>query len=270
MQRVLCNANTSLILLLYPIIRIVLKKEFEMRRSSIKSLVITAAAAILFSGCGDSDNGTDSPAVSPDELPQEVKDTLAYMGNEERLAHDVYLNLYNFHKDVNGIDIPQLYNIATNSETKHISIVQSLVQAYNITVSDLSNVDENVINENGMSPTNMPSGVYDVPRIQELYDMLYAKGVNSQQDALEVGCMVEVTDIDDLNKYIQEAQALGVSDIQTSFETLREGSYSHYWAFDAGLKSMGIADGCCSLGTIDGVNYCHPEYPQNSGKQRGR
>jgi len=43
------------------------------------------------------------------------------------------------------------------------------------------------------------------------------------------------------------------------FNFLRDGSYKHYWAFDKGLKNMGIDNGCCSLGT----NYCHPEYPQN-------
>jgi len=46
------------------------------------------------------------------------------------------------------------------------------------------------------------------------------------------------------------------------FDFLKEGSYKHYWSFDNGLKSIGVADGCCSLGVINGVNYCHNEYPQ--------
>ncbi len=47
------------------------------------------------------------------------------------------------------------------------------------------------------------------------------------------------------------------------FTVLRDASYNHYWAFDKGLKDLGVSDGCCSLGTIDGINYCHSEYPKN-------
>jgi len=72
--------------------------------------------------------------------------------------------------------------------------------------------------------------------------------------------MVEVTDIDDLDKFLVDAY--GAEDLIKSFEFLRAGSYKHYWAFDKALKNSGVSDGCCSLGTIDGVNYCHNEYPQ--------
>ena len=234
------------------------------KRTSI--ILSTVAIGMILAGCG-----SDTSSESSTSLTQELKDSLAYMGNEERLAYDVYMNLYNYHQENNNLEIPQLYNIATNSETKHISIVQDLVKKYDINVSQLSNVDETVINNNTLSSTNMVSGVYDIQKIQDLYDMLYARGVSSWQDALEVGCMVEVTDVNDLDGYIQQAQASNASDVQSAFETLRSGSYNHYWSFDAGLKNMGISDGCCGLGE----EYCHPEYPQNeqgqgNGNQRGR
>ena len=114
-----------------------------------------------------------------------------------------------------------------------------------------------------MSASNMPSGVYGIPAIQNLYDILYDKGIKSQKDALEVGCMVEVTDIDDLENDIQVAKDSNATDIVAAYEFLEKGSYNHYWAFDKGLKNIGVSEGCCSLGTINGVNYCHPEYPQN-------
>jgi hypothetical protein len=101
-------------------------------------------------------------------------------------------------------------------------------------------------------------GVYPVEAIQELYDMLYDKGRQSEKDALEVGCMVEVVDIDDLDKYIGYAEASEAADVLDVFNFLRNGSYTHYWAFDSGLVNMGIVDGCCSLGT----EWCHPEYPK--------
>ena len=195
-------------------------------------------------------------------LSQDLKNSLAYMGNEERLAYDVYMNLYNYHKNNNNIEIPQLYNIATKSEKTHVGIVQSIVQRYNLGKDDLTNVDTEVA-DNKVKFEDMPSGKYDIPAIQELYNALYEKGIKSKKDALEVGCMVEVTDIDDLDKYIELAEESNATDVLEGFKVLREGSYNHYWAFDEGLKNMGISDGCCSLGTIDGVNYCHSEYPKN-------
>ncbi len=223
------------------------------------------ATAIIVTACGGGGgNGAGSGGFdvnsSPksEKLTQDVKDSLAYMGNEERLAHDVYMNLYNYHKQNSGIEIYQLYNIATRSESRHIQTVQDLVKRYNISLNDLTIVDANVVNNKNMSSDNMPSGVYDVPKIQELYDYLYDKGINSQKDALEVGCMVEVTDINDLNEYIKEAEESNAQDVQDAFEFLRSGSYNHYWAFDNGLKNIGVSDGCCSLGD----EYCHPEYPK--------
>ena len=201
-------------------------------------------------------------------LTQPLKDSLAYMGNEERLAHDVYLNLYDYQQS-NGIEIKQLYNIATNSESKHIAIVQSLVQRYALNATDLTDVNETVVNDNNMSATTMPRGVYDIQKIQDLYDSLYALGQNSQEDALKVGCMVEVTDIDDLDKYITQAQDSNATDIEAAFNTLRDGSYNHYWAFDKALKNIGVTNGCYYEGDTLLTNK-EGVYPQNENKQKGQ
>ena len=214
-------------------------------------------------GAGGAGSGIVDVNTTPlSTLTQELKDAIAYMGNEERLAHDVYLNLYEYHAAA-GTEIFQLKNIAENSETRHIQTVQALVQKYNLTAEDLTNVTAPV-GSSSLAVADMPSGRYDIPAIQALYDMLYAKGQNSQQDALEVGCMVEVTDINDLNEKIVLAQESNASDVETAFTALRNASYNHYWSFDSGLKQIGVAEGCCSIGTVDGVNYCQPDYPQNS------
>jgi hypothetical protein len=176
-------------------------------------------------------------------LSQDLKDSLAYMGNEERLAYDVYSNLYTYHKDNNGDEIKQLTNIAEKSEIKHIGIVQSIVQRYNLKVDDLTNV-ETAVADNNVSFSNMPSGEYDIPEIQSLYEALYNMGTASKIDALKVGCMVEVTDINDLDDYIKIAEESKATDIIEAFKVLRDGSYKHYWAFDKGLKNEGIETGC--------------------------
>ena len=204
-----------------------------------------------------------TPAV---ELSQATKDTLAYMGNEERLAYDVYTVLYDYHQD-RATEIKALTNIANNSETTHIATVQLLVKKYITDLSDFNNTDVTDVNFTtayaDYNITELPTGQYNIQAIQDLYDALIAKGKASKQDALEVGCMVEVTDISDLDEDIATAQDDNASDIVTAFEFLRDGSYTHYWSFDKSLKNMGVTDGCCSLGD----EYCHPEYPQNTNGQ---
>ncbi len=207
-------------------------------------------------------NGFDLTALPVTEnLTQSLKDEIAFMGNEERLAYDVYTYLYNYHLANSETAIKQLTNIATRSETKHIATVRDLVKRYNLTADDLTNLDTDNAPVAGPNTAqeSLPAGVYDIEHIQELYNSLIEKGTQSVQDALEVGCMVEVTDINDLDPKVADANASGAVDIQAAFEFLRKGSYNHYWAFDKGLKNMGVEDGCCSLGD----EWCHPEYPQN-------
>ena len=215
-------------------------------------------------------------------LTQPLKNSLAYMGNEERLAYDVYLNLYDYQNKNNGIEIKQLYNIATNAESKHISIVQSLVKRYDLNSSDFTDVNETIVKKDNLSESHRPRGIYPIKKIQDLYNSLYALGQQSQEDALKVGCMVEVTDIDDLDKYITQAQESNATDVEAAFNTLRDGSYNHYWAFDKALKNIGVTNGCyykndTLLTNKEGI------YPQNengqgngngngngNGKQKGR
>jgi len=219
------------------------------------------------------DNGKDNDTVTSDNnqtdnhgdglnlddytkstLTTEQKYSLAYMWNEEKLAYDVYSELNKVQPQ------KQLENIATRSEVKHIQMVEDLVQRYDI---NISNLDTYEIKYSESELRALPVGSFGVEDIQTLYNKLYDKGIKSGQDALEVGCMVEVTDVNDLNKHIETAQTTNSTDIIDTFDKLRSGSYNHYWSFDKGLKNMGITDGCCSLGTIDGVNYCQPDYPQN-------
>ena len=203
---------------------------------------------------------TNTSATSSDALTQEQKYALAYMWNEEKLAKDIYLAL-------NAIYTHQtLYNIATRSETRHEEAVEQLVQKYDI---NITNLKDYTISYSEEELRALGAGEYAVPEVQELYNTLYAKGSQSLQDALEVGCMVEVTDVEDLNKYI--AIADGKEDLVSTFEFLRKGSYNHYWAFDRALKAIGVTEGCCSLGE----RFCKTpqEYPSNNlgnGKRHGR
>ena len=211
-------------------------------------------------GTGNSGGSTPSGSLPTDvqaaidgsvsNLTQETKDALTYMYSEEGLAHDVYLNIYTIQPAT------QLENIASKSEVKHIDAVNQLAQKYDLNMTQYPDTDV------PYSIAGIGNGTYPVGKVQYLYDLLYDKGIQSMQDALEVGCMVEVVDVSDLDEDIQKAQTSNAADVVTVFEFLRDGSYNHYWAFDQGMKDMGITDGCCSIPDALGYSFCHTEYPK--------
>jgi len=226
-----------------------------MVKNNLRYYLAITTLSIIMIGCGG--NSSTAPVLDDAnkvELTTEQKYSLAYMWHEEKLAKEIYLELNKIYPT------KQLENIANNSEVKHIEYVQNLVQFYDINVTNIANYE---INYSADELNNMPVGKFAIPEIQSLYNMLYDKGIGSQQASLEVGCIVEVTDVNDLNKYIIDAN--GNKEIIDTFNILRDGSYNHYWAFDKGLKNMGVSNGCCSLG----AEYCHPEYPQDE-KDKGK
>ncbi|MRJ03114.1 MAG: DUF2202 domain-containing protein [Epsilonproteobacteria bacterium] len=208
------------------------------------------------------DHGHNGEGMTPITTPVDTTLTpeqryeIAWMYNEEKLAHDVYLNLYELYKD-QGWARP-LYNIGEGSESQHMAAVRQLAEAYDVNVSDdyMTPYDPDLV-------ASLDSGEFAVSDIQSLYNTLYEKGSQSLQDALEVGCIVEVTDVVDLNEALQVAE--GNEDLTRVFTYLRSGSYNHYWAFDRALKQLGVEDGCCSLGE----EYCKTpeEFPTGENGQ---
>ena len=246
-----------------------------MKNRNLLSLV-AVSTLVLMSGCGSSSggNGNETPVAStelPSEvqaaidaptsiLSQELANTLSYMGNEERLAYDVYNYLYA------QFGTKQFTNIATKSEYKHITAVQELVRKYKLddTIA-FTNVDLPSLGYINTPIESMQAGSYDISAIQALYDDLTAQGSSSEVDALKVGCIIEVVDVTDLDRDIAIAESENATDIVTVFNFLRDGSYNHYWAFDKGLKNNGVNDGCCTWSEL-----CHPEYPQNDNGNGNR
>lgn len=226
----------------------------------LKALAGLLTVLLFFTGCQSDSSDASSTVIfseadialegyTQDALTDDQKYALAHMWHEEKLAHDLYLAL----NAVNAAT--QLSNIATNSETTHIELVEDLVEWYDL---NITNLGDYTINYSKDELEAMPSGIFAIEAIQDLYDALYLQGSVSKQASLEVGCIVEVVDVDDLDAFIEEADGNEV--LVDTFNILRDGSYSHYWAFDNGLKKMGITEGCCSLDTA----YCKTadEYPQ--------
>jgi hypothetical protein len=133
------------------------------------------------------------------------------MIEEEKLAHDVYLALYQ------KWGLPVFQNIS-NSEQTHIEAVSSLISRYGLT-----------------NPVQSAPGKFTDPELQSLYTQLVARGSVSIGEALKVGGLIEEIDILDLRVRIQETNH---SDIQQVYNNLLRGSGNHLRAFSSMLKTQ--------------------------------
>lgn len=238
-----------------------------MKNKLVQSLGIVSAVFVIVGCGGGSVPSAEEVLETTIELPanvqaaidgeksdlteaQELKDAITHMYSEEGLAHDLYLAIYKEQAVI------QLQNIATKSEVKHTEAVNQIAQKYDLNMTQYPDTDH------PYSIEGIGSGTYPVEPVQNLYTTLYEKGIASTRNALEVGCTVEVVDIDDLNHYMTLGNAANATDIVTVFNFLRKGSYKHYWAFNDALVGMGVEDGCCQMAKDLGHTTC-PAYPRN-------
>ena len=223
----------------------------------LKIYFLVLFTTLMFLGCSpnngnskaNSDKSLDLDSYEKVSLSDPQMYSLAYMWNEERLAHDIYLNLNELYPRA------EFVNIATNGEVTHINLVRDIVEWYDINITNIVDYTDSF---SQAQLDSMPSGTYGIEEIQDLYDVLYAEGSTSLEEAVKVACKVEVVDVDDLDAYIIDAA--GNQALLDTFNILRDGSYKHYWVFDGILKEIGLEDGCCSAG----LSYCKTtdEYPR--------
>jgi hypothetical protein len=143
---------------------------------------------------------------------------ILYMREEEKLARDVYLVMY----DLWGANI--FANIS-ESEQRHMDAIQRLITRYGLT----DPVTDDVI------------GTFTDPDLQELYDDLIEAGEVSLEEALKVGVAIEELDIADLERALTETDK---RNIERVFQNLLNGSNNHLDAFNACLDG----DCICSPG----------------------
>lgn len=143
--------------------------------------------------------------VAPAPLSEAEAAALLYMREEEKLAHDVYVTLY----EQWGTRV--FSNIAA-SEQSHTDAVATLLDRYGLTDPTTGNA----------------LGEFTDPALQTLYDQLSEQGAVSLADALKVGAAIEEIDILDLE---QRIAASDHADIAQVFRRLMAGSTNHLRAF---------------------------------------
>lgn len=157
-----------------------------------------------------SSQASQSTTATSSSLSSSESQTLQYMLEEEKLAHDVYVKMY----DTWGVSI---FNNISKSESKHQSSVASAATYYGVSDTRTSSV-----------------GTFTNSDLQKLYDSLIAKGLVSQNDAYEVGKIIEEQDIADLQKAISESSS---SYLDTIYTNLLKGSQNHLKAFSSRISS---------------------------------
>lgn len=149
-------------------------------------------------------------SVPAGDLTEAEVEGLLYMREEEKLARDVYLALYDTWQQ------PTFQNIASAEQT-HMDAVKTLLERYELD-----------------DPTaGQDYGEFTNPDLQSLYDQLVAEGNQSLEAALQVGAAIEEIDILDLEKHLSETER---EDIQLVYENLLRGSRNHLRAFVSTLQ----------------------------------
>ena len=160
------------------------------------------------SGMGNGHNGAmgaQVPAYAIGEISQAEADGLAFMREEEKLARDAYLTLY----DVWGL---RPFSNISASEQTHTDQVKALLEMYELPDPV---VDDSI-------------GVFVNTDLQALYNDLMEKGNTSLVDAIEVGIAIEEIDILDLIDFTANTEE---ANLEWVYANLLAGSENHLRAY---------------------------------------
>jgi hypothetical protein len=194
-------------------------------KATYRSIVpLLLFSAVFLVGCNDSNPAASSmstsemnssslekaiAATAPSDISPEERASMIFMREEEKVARDVYITMYQRwgHRTFNNI---------SRSEEVHMRAILILLSRYGI---------PDPVGTNGV-------GVFTDPHLQDLYNQLIALGNTSLLDALRVGVLIEETDIDDLEAGIALADN---RDILLVYNNLMQASHNHLRAFNANI-----------------------------------
>jgi hypothetical protein len=199
------------------------------KKSAVKMFLVlpTLLCGMLISNCSSSINSdantpNDNQQISNldingfqyEDLNQSEMDGLVFMREEEKLARDVYMVLYEKWGS-------RVFNNISQSEQRHTDAIKSLIEKYELTDPVQTDTPGFFVNE----------------ELQNLYNTLITKGDLSLVDALLVGALIEEVDIIDIQKELDDN--VDNQDIVFVYDNLLNGSYNHLRAFVRNLSRQG-------------------------------
>ncbi len=142
------------------------------------------------------------------------RDDLYAMREEEKVAHDVYVRLYG------QWQIPPFRNIS-GSEQVHMAAVLALLEHYGLP-DPVQGLGDSQFRDTGM---------------QALYDRLIGQGLQSLEEAVRVGLLIEELDIVDLRAAARRTDKPAILAVYADLEM---GSRNHLRAFYQWMQQLGI------------------------------
>jgi len=177
--------------------------------------ILAILAGITVTNLAGPPQGAPKPVSPSVQLTANEESCIILMREEEKLARDVYLKMY----ELWGAKI--FANIS-DSEQRHMDAIGRLISRYGL--------DNFVVYD--------AEGAFADGAFADLYAQYVEQGSESLEAALGVGVAIEELDIADL----EDALALvEMRAIQRVFTNLRDGSYNHLSAFENAIET-GIAD----------------------------
>lgn len=147
-----------------------------------------------------------------DELTVRDVDDLNYLYDEERLAHDIYIEL------ADKWELSIFENIA-KSEKRHFEYLLVIYEKYGIPVPKTFD------------------GFYNYPELNIMYDRFFEGGTMTLESSLTLAANFEEYDIADLERYLKHTQNV---DLILVYNSLLEGSKNHLRAIHRNLKKHGF------------------------------
>ena len=186
----------------------------------MRTVLISLAAVLLASSPLQAGNYGNGPRQAAPGQPlavyvaptaEEAEDML-YMREEEKLARDVYLTMYE------AWELVPFANVAA-SEQKHMDAMLKLLRKYRLPDPAAGNA----------------IGEFTDPDLQTLYDKLVDTGLKGPDDALLVGGLIEEVDMVDIQDAMDRATQ---ADIDAVYANLMCGSRNHLRAFATAYEAL--------------------------------
>lgn len=185
------------------------------------AMTVTLFFSVILVSCSknkDNRNTNNNLNTQVNNLPNEPlntdeRATLSFMREEEKLARDVYIFLYN------KWTLP-IFNNISSSEQSHMDAIVQLLNKYNL---------PDPVGSNGY-------GIFSNPLLQNLYTQLTTQGSVSLLDALKAGATIEDLDIYDLKLSLTKVDN---HDIILVYNNLMKGSRNHLRSFYSNIINAG-------------------------------
>jgi hypothetical protein len=145
-------------------------------------------------------------------LSDQEKNDLLFMREEEKVARDFYISMYEKHKQ-------KSFDNISKSEQFHMDALKLLLDRYKL---------EDPVGNNA-------NGVFKDKKLQDLYDGLVKDGNVSLESALKLGAKVEEVDIKDLKSSINNTKS---EDLKLIYDYLLSASENHLRAFTGNLTKF--------------------------------